>query len=797
MGRRYKDNALTTLASSITAVSTTLTVATGKGDNFPAITGAGTPGATPNYFVITLEDASANREKIRVEHRAAASDVLGSAGFPLVRGYDGTTARAWNAGDSVDLRMERVGVQDVEDKIAAGAPGRAFGVKDSTTAGLNLGLYGGTINVDGTPTLIADLVVALTASQTNYVERTYAGAVSANTVGFSSDKEPLWIATTNATEITALTDKRSMGESSFLQTGTGAKRRSLIQKAREIVSVKDFGAVGDGVTDDTAAMQAALTAAAGKTLYGADASYRITAALNIPSDIVIENVRFVGHVSDANLMTTTSKTNITFRNCRWSSAGTYSAVSTFTLCNNVTFEGCIFNMAVGAALNTITVRCYGCVGVTFRDCQFYDSDSSIYLDLSGGTYSDLVEVLNCYFEQVLAGTSNNPTGVYQLNCKRLLVDGCAFKNIRANGGAPIAGYSVYEGDGATESLIVTNCTTVMDHGGAAKAHVMVQNSNAAHCRVEGNRLFARAIGAAGSNYMYNGGATRGHVQILGNYAERAAILVTGGATAATGVRTALVHENTIYKCEQNTENIRIGVTGSNYVDYASVKDNTCYNGYAASINISETNYAVVEGNRCMNWNSQNKAPATEYAYTAAIYWLGTVKAGIIRNNRIENNSYVAGDVGFPQYAIVADASAPLIIADDNNIVGAMTGGNYVNIVPTSGTYMPVATLTANLDAATPSVAQFSRQGSAVTVSGHTTIDPTAAGPTATVLGLSIPIASNFTNSTQAGGSAHSVATQDEQFVIYADAVNDRVTVDGLARSAAAHDIWYHYSYQVP
>lgn len=61
----------------------------------------------------------------------------------------------------------------------------------------------------------------------------------------------------------------------FLQAGAGATTTTVQNKLRDIVSVKDFGAVGDGVANDQAAIQTAFTAAQvlGKALYIPSGTY--------------------------------------------------------------------------------------------------------------------------------------------------------------------------------------------------------------------------------------------------------------------------------------------------------------------------------------------------------------------------------------------------------------------------------------------------------------------------------------------------------------------------------------------
>jgi Pectate lyase superfamily protein len=72
----------------------------------------------------------------------------------------------------------------------------------------------------------------------------------------------------------------------FKQSGSGAVNRKITEKLSEYVSVKDFGAVGDGVADDSAAIQAALTAST-HVRFG-PGSYKINSSVTIPSNRFID-----------------------------------------------------------------------------------------------------------------------------------------------------------------------------------------------------------------------------------------------------------------------------------------------------------------------------------------------------------------------------------------------------------------------------------------------------------------------------------------------------------------------------
>lgn len=85
--------------------------------------------------------------------------------------------------------------------------------------------------------------------------------------------------TTTGAVIAPLAASSGSASIGYLPSGTGAVATTVQTKLRETVSVKDFGAVGDGVTDDTNAINAALLT--GGQIYMPAGTYLISSPIKV------------------------------------------------------------------------------------------------------------------------------------------------------------------------------------------------------------------------------------------------------------------------------------------------------------------------------------------------------------------------------------------------------------------------------------------------------------------------------------------------------------------------------------
>lgn len=183
-----------------------------------------------------------------------------------------------------------------------------------------------------------------------------------------------------------VTKQTNLSAMPYVPSGTGAVTTTVQSKLREVVSVKDFGAVGDGVADDSAAIQAAVTSlASGGTVFFPRGTYRLISDIQFS----VSNLTFSGENGASILRKDASASNEYI--IRTTGTGTISN----TVISGLRFE----TQRVSASGTQALINADGPTisGFTVQNCVFNNTTAycnSIFLKAASGKTISNVQILN-------------------------------------------------------------------------------------------------------------------------------------------------------------------------------------------------------------------------------------------------------------------------------------------------------------------------------------------------------------------------------------------------------------------
>lgn len=213
------------------------------------------------------------------------------------------------------------------------------------------------------------------------------------------------------------------GAAVFTPAGTGAVATTTQTKLRQTVSVKDFGAVGDGTTDDAVALQAAITACvvSGAALHIPAGTYitsqRLSTTVNTQQSLTIVGdgfgksiIRKTNANTDAVLRigsptATSYSSNVNLRGFTIEGAGTATTSSGIELYDVVQS---VFRLRIRLCGNGLTS--YGGISLDFTGCDFNANLKGAYItkftSLAGGGWPNIFNFNNAMIK------NNTQHGIY-------------------------------------------------------------------------------------------------------------------------------------------------------------------------------------------------------------------------------------------------------------------------------------------------------------------------------------------------------------------------------------------------
>jgi polygalacturonase len=205
----------------------------------------------------------------------------------------------------------------------------------------------------------------------------------------------------------------SADDVSYIQGGAGSVYRNVTSKLQESVSVKDFGATGDGATDDTTAIQAAV--AIGGSIYFPTGTYKITGQITLTSDLEIYGdgassliqMADDGFIAFSTGTSGTAKSNIIVRDLQINGGGQNGNINDGYAGN----YGVYITAATNVKLDNLTITKMGVVNAAAPQTDLGYSGYGIIAEARHGGLNN-IRISNCTVSDIAGGGNDLGDGIY-------------------------------------------------------------------------------------------------------------------------------------------------------------------------------------------------------------------------------------------------------------------------------------------------------------------------------------------------------------------------------------------------
>jgi hypothetical protein len=295
------------------------------------------------------------------------------------------------------------------------------------------------------------------------------------------------------------------------------------------------------------------------------------------------------------------------------------------------------------------------------------------------------------------------------------------------------------------------------------------------------------VSRLGGNVSINAGAAKGD-------STGGVVLITAGAGGAGTSTTGALGGSSTLAAGNGGVGSATGGTGGNAVISGGKGGDSTTDGVGGSI-IFNTAGTITLSEAARITNGQNFGVGTGSTVSARVHSVSITEQLRLGYDASNYMSSTVGSTGAVTFDAVG-AGAIFNFSDGVNITSSLQCDSIVNDTGlAAGTYTPTLSNTTNVAASTARPCSYMRVGNTVTVSGQFDIDPTTT-LTATLLGVSLPIASALTTAFQLGGTANATAVAGMSAGIEADAVNDRASVKFIATDVSNQTMAFTFTYQV-